>query len=302
MESAGEGGMLSTVDDMLCWLAQMSNPAIGTPTTWMTMKTPQRLANGTSTGYGLGLALGRYRGVDTISHAGGLVGGNAHVVTVPASGLDIVVIANRNDVSSTLLSNKILDVCLPDLKSADGCLSRKPILGVFRSPTTNRVIHLFVEQGQQIASIDGYNLPVSPDEQGVFHPIGVMTFMKQSLTPIGPADTPSAIQLNDFGNCDELQRQGAEEHIEAQEMVGRYQSEMIGVETTISVTGDGARLTTSGRFGSTIYELDRLANGIWRTGSMSPRFFGSMLSFDPEETQFLFSTCRTLALPFRRRN
>src|SRR3546814_15759765 len=53
----GEGGIVSTVDDMLAWLKHMSDPVVGTPETWRTMRTPL-----TSHGYGLGLIAGRHRG------------------------------------------------------------------------------------------------------------------------------------------------------------------------------------------------------------------------------------------------
>jgi len=39
---------------MLLWLTHMDAPTVGSVSTWEAIKTPQRLANGTSTGYGLG--------------------------------------------------------------------------------------------------------------------------------------------------------------------------------------------------------------------------------------------------------
>ena len=52
----GEGGIVSTVDDMLRWLAHMDAPKVGSPATWAAMRTPVRLKNGASTGYGFGLS------------------------------------------------------------------------------------------------------------------------------------------------------------------------------------------------------------------------------------------------------
>jgi D-aminopeptidase len=98
--SAGEGGIVSTVDDLLRWLAHMDAPVVGTKTDWELLKSPLVLNNGTSTRYGLGLLPGRYRGVDTIGHPGGGLGGNAQMIKVPSVGLDIVVLSNRHDVSA----------------------------------------------------------------------------------------------------------------------------------------------------------------------------------------------------------
>src|ERR1700722_10711418 len=110
----GAAAIVSTVDDLLRWLAHMDKPRIGSGATWAAMKTPLRLANGTSTGYGLGLMLGRYRGIGTLYHAGNALGGNAQMLKVPEAGLDVVVLSNRQDVSSIELVNKILDCVLPD--------------------------------------------------------------------------------------------------------------------------------------------------------------------------------------------
>lgn len=61
---AGEGGIISTIDDMLRWLKHIDAPMVGTVETWKLMRTPHVLANGTSTGYGLGLWIDKYRGAD----------------------------------------------------------------------------------------------------------------------------------------------------------------------------------------------------------------------------------------------
>src|SRR5207248_2998598 len=52
---SGDCGMVSTVDDLLRWLAHMSAPVVGSAASWEVLKTPLTLANGVSTGYGLGL-------------------------------------------------------------------------------------------------------------------------------------------------------------------------------------------------------------------------------------------------------
>jgi D-aminopeptidase len=69
MEMSGAGGLVATMDDMLRWLKHMDAPVVGSAKTWETIKTPHRLARGTSTGYGLGLITGDYRGIGTLSTA-----------------------------------------------------------------------------------------------------------------------------------------------------------------------------------------------------------------------------------------
>src|SRR5207302_6970418 len=98
------GAMVSTIDDMLRWLTHMGTPTVGSAQTWAAMKAPQRLVNGRSTGYGLGLFSSQYRGVEVISHPGSWTGANAQMLKVPTAGLDVVIMANRYDESTVLLA------------------------------------------------------------------------------------------------------------------------------------------------------------------------------------------------------
>ena len=113
MEVSGEGGMVSTVDDMLRWMAHMDHPVVGTPGTWAAMKTPYVLENGYSTRYALGLSVGGYRGQTTIEHGGTVMGGGCQMIKAVEAGLDIIVIANRAGVDAMSLADRIIDACVP---------------------------------------------------------------------------------------------------------------------------------------------------------------------------------------------
>jgi D-aminopeptidase len=298
---SGEGGIVSTVDDMLRWLAHMDTPAVGSAATWRTLKTPQRLANGTSTGYGLGLVTGCYRGVGTLYHSGGGMGGSSQMLKVPSAGLDIVIMTNREDVAAPLLTERILDTCLRDLEPVVAVSDRPLATGNFRSPKTGRVVQLFPKGAQQIASIDGMDMPVHPDGEGVLWPEGLFSFTKQSLTLIGDLRQPTSIQLSDFGNPDELLRQTSPETVDVRALAGRYRSDMTDTEARICESDDGIQLMTLGRFGSAIYSLECIANGIWRARSGIVFWLGGILLFDDDARAFSFSTYRSRNVIFRRK-
>nr|WP_316639848.1 serine hydrolase domain-containing protein [uncultured Roseateles sp.] len=116
-EMAGEGGMISTVDDMLRWTAHLrsADKQIGRPESWAQMLEPTLLSSGTVLGYGLGLMRHQYRGVEVIHHAGGVIGGTAQMITVPAHGLDIVLMSNGAPLSPAALAFKIIDALLADV-------------------------------------------------------------------------------------------------------------------------------------------------------------------------------------------
>jgi D-aminopeptidase len=296
---AGAGAMVSTIDDMLRWLAHMDSPVVGTRETWSTMKSPQTLANGASTGYGLGLMLGRYRGVDTLHHAGGWLGGNAQMLKVPSAGLDVMTIVNRHDVSALLLVNSILDACLPDLEPIESAPNGALAVGTFRSPTSGRVIELFGSPGRQTVSIDGCDWPFVPGRDGVLRPVPAWSFLKQAVSLIGDRAQPEAIHLDDFGSRDELIRSVPPEGIGGTSIVGRYRSETTGVEATIATGERGLRLVALGRHGSAVYRLKCLAENVWRADEIRGAR-AAVLSFDADGSALRLTSYHTWSLILRR--
>jgi D-aminopeptidase len=297
---SGEGGIVSTVEDMLRWMAHMDTPVVGNSNTWETMKSPHQLSNGTLTGYGLGLMSDRYRGAHTIGHSGGGLGGSAQIVKVARFNLDVVVLVNRQDVFAATLADKVLDACLPKSNKFDGTPKRISKTGVFCSRSSSRLIQLFAKAGEQYASIDGQDIPMCADCDGVLWPSGNYRFIKQAIAVSGDSRTPEEIRLSDFGNIDELRVvQPPKSHMLAG-LAGRYRSHATGIEVTIADSDAGARLTTFGHFGIALFELECLAEGIWRAKSTRAFWLGGILTFERERGSFHFSNWRTKRLTFRR--
>jgi CubicO group peptidase (beta-lactamase class C family) len=296
---AGEGGIVSTVDDMLRWLAHMDAPVIGTSATWELMKEPLTLVNGTSTGYGLGLITSEYRGVQTLSHSGGLMGGNSFMAKVPSARLDVVILVNRHDVAGVLFVNKILDACIPHLTPIREAGHEPVSEGIYHSLSTGRVIQLSGRDGQQIASIDGVDMPVEADRGGLLRPVPWLSFLKQSVTRIGDVRRPSALRFDHFGNVDELNPVVPSDGDVAQ-IAGTYRSQPTGTTLTISGESESPRLHSTGRFGSAAYRLECLGEGLWRARSEDPMAWGGILAFDAAGIELRFTTVRNWNLIFRR--
>jgi CubicO group peptidase (beta-lactamase class C family) len=299
-EMVGEGGIASTVDDMLRWLAHMDRPVVGSAATWATMKTPMQIGNGISTGYGLGLMMGRYRGVDTLSHSGNGLGGNSQMIKLPAALLDIVILVNRQDVDSRKLANQVIDACLPDLEPAKDLSQRETIEGTFRSPKSGRVIQLFTKDGKQLVAINGGEMPFMFADDGVLRPPADLSFIKQSVALMGNRSRSSAIRFDDFGNIDELTFVEPSPNGDAAGIAGSYRSKSTGTRITILVTDKGPRLITIGRFGSAKYRLECLGEGIWRARSFTAAAWGGIVTFDRAGADLRFATGRTWSLPFER--
>jgi D-aminopeptidase len=297
----GEGGIVSTVDDMLRWLAHMAHPVVGCAETWRTLKMPQTLANGVSTGYGCGLITSRYRGIEVLSHPGGVMGGNAQMLKVPAAGLDVVVLVNRHDVLGMTLANQVLDACLPGL---DLVPERAPeevyASGTFYSPRSSRVIQLSSKDQQQIVSIDGDDMPFVRGEDGALRHAALWGFVRQRVVLAGDAACPSGLTFEDFGNVDRLRPVNAHEDCDVAAIAGIYCSHSTGTRAQIVASDEGPRMNTFGRFGSAVYRLESLSRSIWRARALGVMPWGGMLVFDQAGIGFRWSTSRTRALPFRR--
>jgi CubicO group peptidase (beta-lactamase class C family) len=299
---AGAGAIVSTVNDMLRWLGNMAAQTIGTHGTWKAMMTPHRLPNGTSTGYGFGLMIDSYHGLERLRHAGGWTGGTAQIIKVPALQLDIALMINRGDLSAATVADKVLDACVEG-QSPVLNTSREPAHGTYRSPVTRRIVQLFFKDGQQFASIDGMDLPVSPDTAGDLWPIGQVAFFRRGIRLRGNPANPDSIELSDFGNLDELFPLEEKTGLSPERLAARYESASTNTVASIVDTPDGPRLRTIGRFGVAEFTLQSLAEDVWRAKTTGPRqAYSGMLSFDADAAGFWFGNFCTRSLRFVRRS
>jgi D-aminopeptidase len=308
-DQSGAAMVVSTIDDMLRWMAHMDAPRVGSAATWEAMKTPPMLLNGTRASYGLGLYSLTYRGAVTLQHGGGLPGVNAVMLKFPAAALDVVAITNRSDINTANLAEKVVDACLPNLDPVVYPAEGQFTTGLFLSPRTSRVLQLYPSQLpynpkglMQIAAIDGHPLPFAPDRHGVLRTTSPALVSKIVLTRVGDLENPTSVLFDEFGNPDEFVPVKRVLRQDAEIIVGRYRSDTTGTELTISAAGEGARMSSKGRFGTAVHDLECLTEGIWESTAVekfSLPMFG-MLRFDNDYNVLSFSNYLTRNLRFRR--
>jgi CubicO group peptidase (beta-lactamase class C family) len=108
----GATNLFTTVGDLLKWEANFDRPVVGDRTLFEEMETPARLTNGKATGYGFGLAVGRYRGVRVVEHDGADAGYRSYVGRFPEQGLAIAVLCNASTADPTALARGVADAYL----------------------------------------------------------------------------------------------------------------------------------------------------------------------------------------------
>jgi CubicO group peptidase (beta-lactamase class C family) len=299
VEGVGQGGIISTVEDMLRWMCHMDAPEIGTASTWTIMKSPLMLTNGRSTAYGLGLEVGSYRGFETIGHSGGVVGGNSYMLKVPAADLDIIVMANRYDVSSAQLARSVLDACLVLPERTAAMPRQHPCRGLFISRESERVVQLLAEADRQLVSLEGTAAPYIWKSERVLVP--AHGFAQESVTAVtlmGDPEHPDVIQLSGHGCHDELFRHSQESDSPDSSIDGRYRS--AATDTRITVCTQSMRLSASGPLGSSTYVMSPVAKGVFRAGAAGPLPMSAMVCVSAGGRTLRISTPRTQALRFER--
>jgi len=152
-ELRGEGAIISTVDDMLRWMAHLrAHDRFGSPRTWAQLTELPNYPDGRVGAYALGLLVGQYRGLDILHHSGGVSGGTAQMLLFPKDGLDVFIMANgARDADLPGLSLRVADILLdgrvgpesPKVAAED----HRSWLGDWWSPETGMVHSLLDQQG-----------------------------------------------------------------------------------------------------------------------------------------------------------
>lgn len=298
-ELAGEGGVVSTIDDMLRWMKNIASPIVATSESWALLTASHQLDDGAKTGYGLGLFRHPYRGLDTISHSGGGLGSNAQMVRVPEFELDVIVLVNRSDVSSAELVGSIIDACLGSALEPP----RFPtgyVTGLFRSSTTGQVVQLSKRDKRQLIALDGGEememVPVRDHALGLAH----HRLSNCAIGWDGDAAEPDLIRYECFGVTERLFAQPAGTKQELGTITGNYSSEDIGIEVTITSDSEGGCLVTKGKFGSRRYVLEGIGGDLWRIRSRDRTPWSGTLAAASGGHELLLQTPNTRRVHLRR--
>ena len=113
-DTYGATSLYTTVGDLLKWTANATTPVVGDAEMTQRMWTSATLANGDTSGYGLGITREVYRGATVVGHGGADAGYRAHIATFPAQRLSIAVLCNAASAVPSALMRGVADVMLRD--------------------------------------------------------------------------------------------------------------------------------------------------------------------------------------------
>lgn len=94
INTTADGSLYFTVRDLARWDLGLRNGTLFTPAELERIRTPMRLRDGRSTGYGFGWVVGEVSGHRVMEHGGSWQGFKTHVLRYPEDGLTVVALAN----------------------------------------------------------------------------------------------------------------------------------------------------------------------------------------------------------------
>jgi CubicO group peptidase (beta-lactamase class C family) len=180
----GDGPILSTVEDLFRWDRNFyHNQLDGGQEIINQMVTSGQLNSGLETGYGLGLFLGNYRGLKTVSHGGGWAGYRAEMVRFPDQRFSVICLSNAANILSPISIKQIADLYLvneiiePSMKfpAEPGELNTvtngnlEKLTGFYRHQITGGLMEISIKDDQLVATIFGRRMRLAALGEMRFH-------------------------------------------------------------------------------------------------------------------------------------
>jgi len=243
----GNGGLLTTVGDLLKWNENFTTPKVGDASFVAEQQQPGRFNDGRVHDYALGLMVATYKGVRQVEHSGSTAGYRAHLARYPDQHVSVAVLCNVSSGNATQAAHSVADVYLGDrakmpaaptatysMTSAD----LEAASGLYRNATTGVPLTiardgdvLRVERGQP----DGLN-----PQRG--QPL-VATSASSFVTATGQKWQLAGrtLRMTDpFGTVDTYERVTSAKPSIAQlnELAGTYASDEAETTLTVAVNGD----------------------------------------------------------------
>lgn len=239
----GNGGVLSTMSDLLRWNENLDHPTVGGQPYVDAMQTRMRLTNGRTITYALGLEVVDYDGVREVGHGGSTAGYRTYLARYPDQRVSVAVWCNYAGSNAQQLARRVADLVLakPPRAAAQAGNAKVTVpaqelarwAGVYRDAHTDQAVTLSVAGDRLTAGSGRGAMALVPQGGPQFHaPQGEATF---SGTP-GHRALILARASGDTSRFDEVP--AAPSTIPTADYVGTYASDELDVKLVV-VARDG---------------------------------------------------------------
>lgn len=149
----GNGGLLTTTEDLLKWCNYYQQGKLGTPSLLAKQVQTDPLNNGAMNNYAAGLVIQKVMGWNVISHSGSTAGYRAYIETFPDLGISLALLSNNSQFSLLSVVTNVSKIFVAD-KTAGGLQYEtlielpgpklKNFAGMYRNDRDNSIFNLSV--------------------------------------------------------------------------------------------------------------------------------------------------------------
>lgn len=111
-DKVGDGGLMSSVNDLLFWDQNFYNNKLGKGTLLRELQTRGVLNSGKSINYALGLIMTQYRGLQVVEHGGALFGYRTEILRFPEQNFSVFCLCNLASANPAAKARQIADIYL----------------------------------------------------------------------------------------------------------------------------------------------------------------------------------------------
>lgn len=273
---AGEGGVVSNLDDMLAWSANLlsDKPKLGTAEIFKKMMTPPKFNSGETSVYAHGLQWAPWRGTPGTGHGGGVAGGRSGTYQFPEHKLTVCILGNLDNISPYTISRKVADIVLGDkltpLPPAPPMADLEKLTGLYWDDARGEPIELVVDKGELISRL-GHKTPLWQLSPDTFTPMsGVHA---QSLNPSADGRTLTGTESGVAISYRRIDGYNAPKS-ERTEALGAYSNAGLESTYTISNGGDQLILDMQGALGRKRMGLTPILKDVFVASAIGPRQWG----------------------------
>lgn len=134
-DKVGDGGLMSSVDDLLLWDRNFYDNRLGKGTLLKEMLTRGVLNDGKQIRYALGLEIVSYRGLPTVEHGGALFGYRTEILRFPAQRFTVLCLCNLSSADPSDLASKVADIYLEKSLQPAAAHAKHEDAGVVSNPS-----------------------------------------------------------------------------------------------------------------------------------------------------------------------
>jgi CubicO group peptidase (beta-lactamase class C family) len=242
----GNGGLLTTVGDLLIWNRNLDDHKVGGPAYVSAMQTQGILRSGRKISYALGLDVGSYAGVSEVSHSGSTAGYSTFLARYPDQHLSVAVLCNLSSSNPVALARQVADLFLPKAPfatptgTAAVSLSQAQLdrwAGLYVERSTDRPLRMTARDGKLFAG-EGANSAVTPSAENRFRS---GSGLPAELVFAGTAGSRTALMIRPAGDTSRFTevRVAAPSAQTLGDFVGTYASDELDVKLVVAIKDGG---------------------------------------------------------------